>query len=76
MQKIAITNKTIFAFFFKNKTLIINLHDNSIYQLSHIYMVNHINMFVIMLTCWHYDINQPKSNFHLLVIREAVVHAS
>ena len=46
-----------------------------IYQLSHIYMVNHINIFVIMLTCWHYDINQPKRNFHLLVIREAVVHA-
>ena len=40
------------------------------------HMVNHINIFVIMLTCWHYDINQPKSNFHLLVIREAVVHAS
>ena len=47
----------------------------TIYQLSHIYMVNHINIFVIMLTCWHYDINQPKRNFHLLVIREAVVHA-
>ena len=38
-----------------------------IYQLSHIYMVNHIdmNIFVIMLTCWHYDINQPKKKFSL-----------
>ena len=36
-----------------------------IYQLSHIYMVNHINMFVIMQTCWHYDINQPKKKFSL-----------
>ena len=35
----------------------------------------HIYIFVIMLTCWHYDSNQPKRNFHLLVIREAVVHA-
>ena len=38
-----------------------------IYQLSHIYMVNHIdmNIFVIMLTFWQFDINQPKKRFSL-----------
>ena len=67
----------------------INLHDKSIYQLPHIfYMVKHLHvymvsiyisymipfyMFVNLLTCWHFDSNQPKKKFSLVVIREAVV---
>ena len=30
-------------------------------------------MFVNLLTCWHFDSNQPKKKFSLVVIREAVV---
>ena len=46
----------------------------------HVYMVSiYISymipfyMFVNLLTCWHFDSNQPKKKFSLVVIREAVV---
>ena len=40
-----------------------------------IYIIYMIPFFVNLLTCWHFDSNQPKKKFSLVVIREAVVHA-